>query len=69
MENTIEKTIARIKRLEDLDVVEINPSPAYVSDEWGMNRFLSTENDGTLTVSDLKAIVEELEILRANSSK
>jgi hypothetical protein len=53
-----------IKGLPDNDRLQLHVRPTYKSDEWGMNRYLTTESDASIATDDLKALVAENEALR-----
>ena len=53
-----------IKGLPDNDRLQLHVRPAYKSDEWGMNRYLTTESDVSIATDDLKALVAENQALR-----
>jgi hypothetical protein len=53
-----------IKGLPDNDRLQLHVRPAYKSDEWGMNRYLTTESDASIATDDLKTLVAENEALR-----
>ena len=53
-----------IKGLPDNDRLQLHVRPVYKSDEWGMNRYLTTVCDAYITTNDLKALVAENEALR-----
>lgn len=48
-----------IKGLPDNDRLQLHVRPTYKSDEWGMNRYLTTESDASIATDDLKALVAE----------
>lgn len=48
-----------IKGLPDNDRLQLHVRPVYKSDEWGMNRYLTTESDASIATDDLKALVAE----------
>ena len=48
-----------IKGLPDNDRLQLHVRPAYKSDEWGMNRYLTTESDASIATDDLKTLVAE----------
>lgn len=50
-----------IKGLPDNDRLQLHVRPTYKSDEWGMNRYLTTESDASIATDDLKALVAENE--------
>lgn len=53
-----------IKGLPDNDRLRLHDRPVYKSDEWGMNRYLTTVCDAYITTNDLKALVAENEALK-----
>lgn len=53
-----------IKGLPDNDRLQLHVRPVYKSDEWGMNRYLTTESDASIATNDLKVLVAENEALR-----
>lgn len=48
-----------IKGLPDNDRLQLHVRPVYKSDEWGMNRYLTTESDASIATDDLKTLVAE----------
>ena len=48
-----------IKGLPDNDRLQLHVRPTYKSDEWGMNRYLTTVCDAYITTNDLKTLVAE----------
>lgn len=53
-----------IKGLPDNDRLQLHVRPTYKSDEWGMNRYLTTESDASIATDDLKALVAENKALK-----